>query len=113
MNHEWIERELDHIIMMCADVEVNPNPNEVANTMWVSHEEMEAMLLEERPAEQAISPWFRCIAALVMNESWWTHYNRPDKQALAHTLGKVTLSAERCWSSISPFVLNKRTLKAR
>ncbi|MEL0331304.1 MAG: isopentenyl-diphosphate delta-isomerase [Candidatus Poseidoniales archaeon] len=95
MNHEWIERELDHIIMMCADVEVNPNPNEVANTMWVSHEEMEAMLLEERPAEQAISPWFRCIAALVMNESWWTHYNRPDKLAeLAdteiHDMGDVT-----------------------
>ena len=95
MNHEWIERELDHIIMMCADVEVNPNPNEVANTMWVSHEEMEAMLLEERPAEQAISPWFRCIAALIMNESWWTHYNRPDKLAeLAdteiHDMGDVT-----------------------
>ena len=95
MNHEWIERELDHIIMMCADVELNPNPNEVANTMWVSHEEMEAMLLEERPAEQAIAPWFRCIAALVMNEAWWTHYNQPDKLAeLAdtniHDMGDVT-----------------------
>ncbi|MGB1485156.1 MAG: isopentenyl-diphosphate delta-isomerase [Poseidonia sp.] len=95
MNPEWIERELDHIIMMCADVELNPNPNEVANTMWVSHEEMEAMLLEERPAEQAIAPWFRCIAALVMNEAWWTHYNQPDKLAeLAdtniHDMGDVT-----------------------
>ena len=95
MNPEWIERELDHIIMMCADVELNPNPNEVANTMWVSHEEMEAMLLEERPADQAIAPWFRCIAALVMNEAWWTHYNQPDKLAeLAdtniHDMGDVT-----------------------
>lgn len=95
MNPEWIERELDHIIMMCADVELNPNPNEVANTMWVSHEEMEAMLLEQRTAEQAIAPWFRCIAALVMNEAWWTHYNQPDKLAeLAdtniHDMGDVT-----------------------
>ena len=95
MNQEWIERELDHIIMMCADVELNPNPNEVANTMWVSHEEMEAMLLEERPADQAIAPWFRCIAALVMKEAWWTHYNQPDKLAeLAdtniHDMGDVT-----------------------
>ena len=95
MNQEWIERELDHIIMMCADVELNPNPNEVANTMWVSHEEMEAMLLEERPADQAIAPWFRCIAALVMNEAWWTHYSQPDKLAeLAdtniHDMGDVT-----------------------
>ena len=29
MNQEWIERELDHIIVMCADVEINPNLNEV------------------------------------------------------------------------------------
>ena len=90
---DW--RELDHIIMMCADVELNPNPNEVANTMWVSPEEMEAMLLEERPADQAIAPWFRCIAALVMNEAWWTHYNQPDKLAeLAdtniHDMGDVS-----------------------
>ena len=31
MNHEWIEREVDHILVMCADLEINPNPNEVAN----------------------------------------------------------------------------------
>ena len=77
MNQTWIERELDHILVMCADVELSPNPNEVANTMWVSREELEAMLIEERPAEQAIAPWFRCIAALIMNEDWWAAYNAP------------------------------------
>ena len=64
---------------MCADVDIAPNPNEVANTMWVSQEEMEAMLLEERPADEAIAPWFRCIAAR-MRPTWWKAYN--DKQAL-------------------------------
>ena len=67
MNNEWIEREIDHILVMCADVDIAPNPNEVANTMWVSQEEMEAMLLEERPADEAIAPWFRCIAARIMH----------------------------------------------
>ncbi|MDP6195621.1 MAG: isopentenyl-diphosphate delta-isomerase, partial [Candidatus Poseidonia sp.] len=28
MNAEWIEREIDHVLVMCVDVEVNPNPNE-------------------------------------------------------------------------------------
>lgn len=95
MNQAWIERELDHILVMCADVELSPNPNEVANTMWVSREELEAMLIEERPAEQAIAPWFRCIAALIMNEDWWSAYNAPAALAeLAddriHDMGDIT-----------------------
>ncbi len=95
MNQTWIERELDHILVMCADVELSPNPNEVANTMWVSREELEAMLIEERPAEQAIAPWFRCIAALIMNEDWWSAYNAPAALAeLAddriHDMGDIT-----------------------
>ena len=95
MNEEWIERELDHIIVMCADVEINPNPNEVANTLWVDHDKMEAMLLEERAADQAIAPWFRCIAARIMIPSWWSAFN--DKDALVdlsderiHDMGDVT-----------------------
>ena len=95
MNEEWIERELDHIIVMCADVEINPNPNEVANTLWVDHDKMEAMLLEERAAHQAIAPWFRCIAARIMKPSWWSAFN--DKDALVdlsderiHDMGDVT-----------------------
>ena len=77
MNQTWIERELDHILVMCADVDLNPNPNEVANTMWVSRKELEAMLVEERSAQQAVAPWFRCIAALIMTEDWWKAYNDP------------------------------------
>ena len=95
MNHEWIEREVDHILVMCVDVEINPNPNEVANIMWVNHDEMEAMLIEERPPEQAIAPWFRCIAARIMQPTWWASFN--DQQALAeladekiHDMGDVT-----------------------
>ncbi|MEC7988544.1 MAG: isopentenyl-diphosphate delta-isomerase [Candidatus Thermoplasmatota archaeon] len=95
MNSEWIEREVDHILVMCADVDIAPNPNEVANTMWVSQEEMEAMLLEERPADEAIAPWFRCIAARIMHPTWWEVYN--DKEALReladeeiHDMGDIT-----------------------
>ena len=30
MNPEWIERGLDHILVIKADVNLNPNPNEVS-----------------------------------------------------------------------------------
>lgn len=95
MDPEWIERELDHILVMCADVEVNPNPNEVANIMWVSHQELENMLIEDRPANEAIAPWFRCIATLIMSEAWWTNFNQPEHLAnladdAIHDMGDVS-----------------------
>lgn len=95
MNPEWIEREVDHILVMCADVDIQPNPNEVANIMWVDRDALEAMLIEEREADQAVAPWFRCIATRVMTEAWWQHYADGDKLAelsddLIHDMGDVT-----------------------
>ena len=95
MNPEWIEREVDHILVLCADVDLHPNPNEVSNILWVSQEKMEEMLVEERDADQAIAPWFRCIAARIMTDDWWKHHN--DKAALTsisddsiHDMGDIT-----------------------
>ena len=95
MNEAWIEREVDHVLVLCADVEINPNPNEVANVMWVSQDAMEAMLIENREADEAIAPWFRCIAARIMKPTWWEHFN--DQKALSglsddliHDMGDVT-----------------------
>jgi geranylgeranyl diphosphate synthase type I len=95
MNRQWIERELDHILVLCTDVEVNPNPNEVAQVMWVSREELEAMLIEERPPEDAVAPWFRCIAARIMKKEWWAAANDPRAlNALAdehiHDMGDIS-----------------------
>ncbi len=78
MNPEWIERELDHILVIQADVEINHNPNEVSEVMWVNHEQLEMMLLEEREAEEAVAPWFRCIAARIMNPNWWDAIGNQD-----------------------------------
>ena len=79
MNRQWIERELDHILVLCADVEVHPNPNEVSEIRWVSFEALEHMLVEES-GEHIIAPWFRCIAALIMTEEWWSSCD--DKKSL-------------------------------
>ena len=95
MNQEWIEREVDHILVMCADVELAVNPNEVADVMWVNQEALEAMLVEDRPPEQAVAPWFRCIASRIMNPAWWEGFNNPMAlKELAddeiHDMGDVT-----------------------
>ena len=95
MNQEWIERELDHILVIQADVDVNPNTNEVSEVMWVNRDQLEMMLLEERAAEEAVAPWFRCIAARVMNPNWWAAIgNMTELEALAddeiHDMGDVS-----------------------
>jgi geranylgeranyl diphosphate synthase type I len=94
MNADWIEREIDHILMIQADVELNPNPNEVSNVKWVNSEELENMLVEQ-DSDEVIAPWFRCIAARLMNEEWWGAIG--DKEAcealqdnLIHDMGDVT-----------------------
>jgi len=95
MNQEWIERELDHILVIQADVDVNPNTNEVSELMWVNRDQLEMMLLEERAAEEAVAPWFRCIAARVMNPNWWAAIgNIAELEALSddeiHDMGDVS-----------------------
>jgi|TARA_B110000967_G_scaffold209733_1_gene267368 geranylgeranyl diphosphate synthase type I len=95
MNETWIEREVDHILIAQADVEVHLNPNEVSEIAWVTYEELEELLLEEEPKNGSIAPWFRCIAARIMNEEWWNAVG--DRSALAeladdkiHDMGDVT-----------------------
>ena len=83
MNETWIEREIDHILIAQVDVELNPNPNEVSEIAWVTYDELEELLLEEEPKNGSIAPWFRCIAARIMNEEWWNAVG--DSSALAGT----------------------------
>ena len=90
----WIEREVDHLLVgRVNNLTVNPNPNEVAEVRWVSHDELEAMLIEEDP-KHPVAPWFRCIAARLMTEAWWTATAAEDFQALRddhiHDLGDVS-----------------------
>lgn len=79
----WIEREVDHLLVGRVNrLEVHPNPNEVAEIRWVSMDELEAMLVEEDPAHP-IAPWFRCIAARIMTDAWWTARDVEAIEALA------------------------------
>tara|TARA_Y100001954_G_scaffold120052_1_gene129258 strand:- start:10377 stop:12164 length:1788 start_codon:yes stop_codon:yes gene_type:complete len=71
MNPDWIERELDHILVIKADVELDPNPNEVSEIKWVNAEELQDMISKQTEETGFIAPWFRCIAEDIMTENWW------------------------------------------
>ncbi len=87
-DEEWIEREVDHCLVIHADVELKPNPNEVDAVKWVSKAELEDMLIANDP-ENVIAPWFRCIATRVMTDDWW----RPGctkSDDIIHDMGDVS-----------------------
>jgi len=71
MNSDWIEREIDHILMIQAEVDVEINQNEVSEIKWVNQDELEEMLIADVQGEGEIAPWFRCIASILMNDDWW------------------------------------------
>ena len=87
-DQDWIEREIDHCLVIHADVDVNPNPNEVSEIMWVNQQELEDMLIDQNQ-DVIIAPWFRCIAARIMDDDWWRPgCTKPD--GLIHDMGDVS-----------------------
>lgn len=95
MNEEWIEREIDHILIIKADVDVNFNANEVSEVKWVNQEELEEMLVAEVEGDGEIAPWFRCIASRLMTDQWWDAVGDSDKLSaisdeMIHDMGDVS-----------------------
>ena len=84
----WIEREIDHCLIIHADVNLNVNPNEVSETKWVSQVELEEMLIAQ-DVENIIAPWFRCIATRVMTDDWWTP-GMVTEDSIIHDMGDVS-----------------------
>ena len=65
---EWGEHEVDYILFIRADVPIDPNPEEVMNTRYVTHSELKDMM---DPKNGLLwSPWFRIIAENWLG-TWW------------------------------------------
>ena len=70
-NDEWIEREIDYIMVVFADVEVEPNSNEISEVRWVNGEEIQSMMEGRNGwSGQVIAPWFKLI---------WENYAIPNE----------------------------------
>lgn len=100
-NSEWIEREMDYVISVVADVQVKPNENEIVETLWLSSDEVEEMMSGTGVwSDRTVAPWFKLI---------WEHFVRPcnnDPIALAQTYyehikycGEVNMDGEKVVSS--------------
>ena len=61
-NDSWVEHEIDHVLMVRADVDIVPNPNEISETKWLSAEQINEMIAGSGEWRgKIIAPWFRMI----------------------------------------------------
>lgn len=93
---EWGEHEMDYILFIKTEVTLQPNPEEVMDTRYVSLDELRNMM---RPESGLMwSPWFRIIAEHFL-ERWWNDLDTTiltDKHvdlSTIHKLDKHTCNA--------------------
>ncbi|EPS33021.1 Isopentenyl-diphosphate Delta-isomerase [Penicillium oxalicum] len=70
---KWGEHEIDYILFIQTDVDLDPNPNEVRDTKYVSAEDLQAMF---KQPDLTFTPWFKLICNSMLFE-WWGHLGTP------------------------------------
>jgi isopentenyl-diphosphate delta-isomerase len=66
---KWGEHEIDYILFIKADVDLDPSPNEVRDTCYVSQVDLKAMFQDKN---LKFTPWFKLICESMLFE-WWDH----------------------------------------
>nr|AAQ84167.1 isopentenyl pyrophosphate isomerase [Pueraria montana var. lobata] len=81
---KWGEHELDYLLFIVRDVNVNPNPDEVADIKYVNRDQLKELLRKADAGEEGLklSPWFRLVVDNFLFK-WWDHLEQG-------TLGEVT-----------------------
>ncbi|EEF47402.1 isopentenyl-diphosphate delta isomerase, putative [Ricinus communis] len=71
---KWGEHELDYLLFMVRDVNVNPNPDEVADVKYVNRDQLKELLRKADAGEEGLklSPWFRLVVDNFLFK-WWEH----------------------------------------
>jgi len=68
-NEDWIEREIDHIMVVNTDTEVSHNENEISDVLWADSREINRMMEGSgKWGDEVIAPWFKLI---------WENYAEP------------------------------------
>ncbi|KAH8809117.1 NUDIX hydrolase domain-like protein [Xylogone sp. PMI_703] len=75
---KWGEHEIDYILFIKADVDLEPNLNEIRDTCYVTADGLKKMF--EDPSLK-FTPWFKLICTSMLFE-WWGHLDEGLEQYL-------------------------------
>ncbi|KAM7274057.1 hypothetical protein ACFE04_028721 [Oxalis oulophora] len=75
--HERKDSDFDYLLFIVRDVNVNPNPDEVADIKYVNREELKELLRKADAGEEGLklSPWFRLVVDNFLYK-WWDHVEK-------------------------------------
>eukprot|EP01112_Ceratiomyxa_fruticulosa_P008847 TRINITY_DN2291_c0_g1_i3.p1 TRINITY_DN2291_c0_g1~~TRINITY_DN2291_c0_g1_i3.p1 ORF type:complete len:310 (-),score=57.32 TRINITY_DN2291_c0_g1_i3:67-996(-) len=85
-NGKWGEHEVDYILLIQKDVDITPNPEEVADVKWLDKDELYTMIQNAKlgegkevgdSGEVYVTPWFKLIVTpsggdQSLLEKWWS-----------------------------------------
>lgn len=68
---------MDYLLFIVRDVNVNPNPDEVADVKYVNKEQLKELLRKADAGEEGLklSPWFRLVVDNFLF-TWWDHVEK-------------------------------------
>ncbi|XP_015929284.1 isopentenyl-diphosphate Delta-isomerase 1 [Parasteatoda tepidariorum] len=69
-DNRWGEREIDYVLLVQKDVELNPNPNEVKDCVYVSRDKLKSFLDDVQKKGLKVTPWFKLIAENFLLKYW-------------------------------------------
>jgi len=91
MDEEWVEHELDHLMILQKDVSPNPNPNEIDEIRWFTQEEWLQFSAACPDNGETIAPWFQLIADNLLMD-WWNNLDSLNEDELTHRFGRLDLT---------------------
>ncbi|XP_010260544.1 PREDICTED: isopentenyl-diphosphate Delta-isomerase I [Nelumbo nucifera] len=74
---KWGEHELDYLLFIVRDVNVQPNPDEVADVKYVNRNQLKELVRKADAGEEGLklSPWFRLVVDNFLLK-WWDHVEK-------------------------------------
>lgn len=84
---------VDYLLFIVRDVDLHPNPDEVADVMYVNRDKLKELVKKADAQEGGIklSPWFRLVVDNFLPK-WWDHVEQRTLQDVADmkTIHKLT-----------------------
>lgn len=69
-DHKWGEREVDYVLIIQKDVDLDPNPNEVKECVYVGRNDLKGFLDGVKNKGYKVTPWFQLIAEAFLPKYW-------------------------------------------
>lgn len=87
-SEEWIEKEIDHILFLRANVVCDVNTDEVEQVQWVTKDELYELYQNKETNGYRFSPWFDILISSYLR-GWWDNLLELTDDNIIHRFGRL------------------------